>query len=85
MFIYFAIILRCVSLKKAPSNKCDRCGKEDYYFEICTYCKKKVCKYCIKSSATATKTERRVICKDCWTNKRTQKKFQKPAVAPVRI
>jgi len=71
-------------VKKAPSNKCDRCGKEDYYFEVCTYCKRKVCKYCIKSSATATKTERRVICKDCWTNKRTQKRFQKPVITAPR-
>ncbi len=66
-------------MKKAPINKCERCSDEDYYFEKCNYCKRTVCKHCIKSGATATKTERRIICKDCWGNKRRQKRFQAPA------
>ncbi|MBI4360479.1 hypothetical protein HY572_01760 [Candidatus Micrarchaeota archaeon] len=70
-------------MKKASLKKCERCGKEEYYFEPCTYCKRIVCKYCIKSSLTATKTERRVICKDCWGKKSTQKRFQAPASQPA--
>ncbi len=45
------------------------------------FCKRVICKNCIKSSSTAAKTERRVICKDCWGNKRKQKKFQTPSRA----
>ncbi|HLD76136.1 MAG TPA: hypothetical protein VI874_03895 [Candidatus Norongarragalinales archaeon] len=65
-------------MKKALS-KCDRCKKENYYFEPCMHCKKAVCHNCMKSSATATKTERRIICKDCWGDKRKQKAYQRPA------
>ncbi|MDP2717229.1 MAG: hypothetical protein Q8P02_00640 [Candidatus Micrarchaeota archaeon] len=68
-------------MKKAQNKKCPRCGKEDYYFEPCMHCKRVICKNCIKSSSNAAKTERRVICKDCWGDKKKQKAFQKPSRA----
>ncbi|MBI5036657.1 hypothetical protein HZC09_04925 [Candidatus Micrarchaeota archaeon] len=66
-------------MKKRKQNKCERCKKEEYYFECCMFCKRVTCKNCIKSSATASKTERRVICKDCWGDKRKQKVYQVPS------
>lgn len=46
--------------------KCGRCGDDAYYLEPCDYCKRIVCRNCQKSSLTASKTVRKVICKDCW-------------------
>lgn len=48
--------------------KCERCGKEAYYLEVCNYCNRKVCRNCHKASASPSKTMRTVICKDCWGN-----------------
>ncbi|PIT85592.1 hypothetical protein COU36_02395 [Candidatus Micrarchaeota archaeon CG10_big_fil_rev_8_21_14_0_10_59_7] len=55
-------------MKKRGSHKCLRCGKEAAYIEPCDYCepKRMVCASCMKSSKTASKIDRKVICKDCW-------------------
>ncbi len=46
--------------------KCQRCGEDAYYLEPCNYCNRIVCRNCQKSSLTASKIDRKVICKDCW-------------------
>jgi len=48
------------------TTKCERCGKEAHYREKCNSCNKYVCRSCNKSSKSASKTERLIICKDCW-------------------
>jgi hypothetical protein len=55
--------------------KCDRCSKEVHATEDCAYCKRAVCERCKKSAKHVKKTLRLAICKDCWTNIKTRKKF----------
>ncbi len=56
--------------------KCGRCGKDAYYLEECNYCKREVCRNCQKSSLTASKTVRLVICKDCWGDTKKRREFK---------
>ncbi len=57
------------------SGKCGRCGKDAYYMEACSGCTRMVCRDCQKSSLTASKTKRLVLCKDCWGDIKKRKKF----------
>ncbi len=61
---------------------CERCKREIYKNEVCTYCNRKICNDCIKSSMRVQKVTRLVICKDCWSNikKRTAFKNRKSEV-----
>lgn len=65
-------------VKLKEGRNCERCGKEAHYFEYCDYCepKRRVCRSCQKSSKTASKTLRLVICKDCWSKLERRKKFK---------
>ncbi|MBI3588459.1 hypothetical protein HY095_04655 [Candidatus Micrarchaeota archaeon] len=56
--------------------KCERCGRDAYYMEKCDYCSRNVCRPCQKSSLTASKTERKVICRDCWGDTKKRKAFK---------
>ncbi|MCL5430112.1 MAG: hypothetical protein M1504_01385 [Candidatus Marsarchaeota archaeon] len=62
---------------------CDRCKKEVYKAELCNYCGKKICDSCVKSSQKATKLQRLVICRDCWSMMPKRKAF-KAKQEPVR-
>ncbi len=56
--------------------RCERCSEPTHYLEVCTYCGRRVCQHCIKASRKASKLERRVICKDCWTDVKKRKAFK---------
>jgi len=60
--------------------RCERCSEPSDYLEVCDSCNKRVCRKCVKSSRRATKHERRVICKDCWTSVAKRKKFKEKVV-----
>jgi hypothetical protein len=53
---------------------CERCKKEIFKNEVCNYCGRKICHDCVKASQKASKTQRLVICKDCWG--KTEKKLK---------
>ncbi len=55
---------------------CDRCKREIFKFEVCGYCKRNVCFDCVKSSQSASKIKRLVICKDCWSDMKTRKAYK---------
>ena len=55
---------------------CDRCKREIFKLEVCTYCKRQICNRCMKSSQRVKKTTRLVICKDCWTDTKKRKVFK---------
>ena len=59
-----------------PVFICERCGKETHRTEKCNYCGKKICKACVKSSKNVKKTQRLVICKDCWGKMEARKKWK---------
>ncbi len=63
---------------------CERCGKEVYKNEVCNYCKKKLCFNCVKSSRRVTKTNRIVICKDCWGKITKRKQFKSEGRVEVK-
>lgn len=64
--------------KAREPHACERCKREAHYLEYCDYCepKKRVCRSCQKSSKTASKTQRLVICKTCWGNIKKRKAFK---------
>jgi hypothetical protein len=64
---------------------CERCKDEIYKNEVCSYCEKKICNNCIKSSMRVQKVTRLVICKDCWGNikKRTAFKNRRASLKPI--
>ncbi len=66
---------------------CERCKREVYRYEACTYCNRKVCYSCIKSTQRSPKTRRLVICRDCWGSmkKRGAFKNRKSEVAVVEV
>ncbi len=55
---------------------CERCKREVFRFEACNYCGRKVCHSCVKSSQTAKKTLRLVICGDCWSDMRKRRAYK---------
>lgn len=55
---------------------CERCKREIFKNEVCSYCNKKICNSCIKSSERFQKTTRIVICKDCWGNVKRRNAFR---------
>jgi hypothetical protein len=55
---------------------CDRCKREVFKYETCTYCNKKIGVECMKSSQRHQKTIRLVICKDCWSNMKKRTAFK---------
>jgi hypothetical protein len=55
---------------------CERCKREIYRNEACTYCGKKICNDCEKSSQRIQKTLRLMICKDCWSNIKKRTAFK---------
>jgi len=58
------------------TKTCDRCGKPAYILEGCEFCKRKLCKECIKSSKRIKKLRRMVICRDCWGKMDLRTKFK---------
>ncbi len=66
---------------------CERCKDEIYKSEACTYCGKKICINCEKSSMRVQKVTRLVICKDCWSNikKRTAFKSRRADTKPIEV
>ena len=63
---------------------CDRCKKHAYFLEKCNYCSKAACPTCLKSIRRAHKVKRLVICKSCWSNIPSRKKFLSEGAPPVR-
>lgn len=55
---------------------CERCSKHVYAVEKCGSCGKSVCESCKKSAKRVNKTDRHVICKDCWGNLGSRRKFK---------
>ncbi len=55
---------------------CERCSAEIYKHEFCRYCNRKICTNCVKSSRRVSKTQRIVICKDCWSVMKRRKAFK---------
>lgn len=55
---------------------CERCSADIYKYEICRYCKRKICFNCVKSSRRVTKTIRIVICKDDWGKIKNRQDFK---------
>ncbi len=55
---------------------CERCSAEIYKHDLCRYCNRKICNNCIKSSRRVSKTQRIVICKDCWSVMKRRKAFK---------
>ena len=65
---------------------CERCRKEIYKYVVCNYCGRKICNDCMKSSQRASKTNRLVICKDCWSDMKKRKAYKnKVALAEVSV
>lgn len=58
------------------TTTCQRCKKERHYLETCYTCSRNVCQYCQKSGKSASKTERLIICKDCWSDLKKRKKWE---------
>lgn len=67
-----------------PTYTCERCKREIYRFETCNYCSRKICNACMKASQKASKLNRLVICKSCWSelNKRTNYKNRRTMPQP---
>jgi hypothetical protein len=55
---------------------CDRCKQEVFKYELCNYCKRKICYNCVKSSQRSPKTRRLVICRDCWGSMKKRGAFK---------
>ncbi|MDD5023066.1 MAG: hypothetical protein PHU63_02760 [Candidatus ainarchaeum sp.] len=55
---------------------CERCGAQTSKIEKCDHCKKKICYSCIKSQKRIEKTKRYFICKSCWSDMPSRKKFK---------
>ena len=55
---------------------CERCGAEIYRSDTCNYCNKKICNNCIKNSKKISRTEKLIICKDCWSNMKKRSKHK---------
>ncbi len=63
---------------------CERCKREVFRYESCNYCGRKVCHSCVKSSQTATKTMRLVICGDCWSDMRRRRSYKRKEAPPAQ-
>ncbi len=55
---------------------CERCSADVYKYEACNYCKRKICNSCVKSSKRVSRTEKAVICKDCWSDLKQRKRYK---------
>ncbi len=51
-------------------------GKQAYYLEECSYCKKKVSQDNVKASKKKGKINRYVICKRCWSDLKARKQWK---------
>lgn len=58
------------------THMCDRCKREIYKYTKCSYCKRVICFDCVKSSQKGTRTQKLVICKDCWSNMKRRKAYR---------
>ena len=58
------------------ATKCERCGKDAHQLEACFSCNLMVCRACHKSSKSASKTNRLIICKTCWTSIPKRRKWE---------
>lgn len=63
---------------------CERCKKEIYRQYKCDYCGRTICSSCVKSSQTATKILKLVICKDCWGNMPKRKAYKSKKLLAVQ-
>jgi len=55
---------------------CERCENTTHMPKQCEYCKKVICRACLKSSKRVGKTVQLVICKSCWGNLKARKKYK---------
>ena len=55
---------------------CERCKDEIFKFQKCGYCGRQICNNCIKSSQKASKTNRLIICKSCWSDMKKRKVYK---------
>lgn len=55
---------------------CEICSNTMVVPERCEYCGKLACNACVKSSKRLAKVRRLVICRRCWGNLKTRKKFK---------
>lgn len=58
------------------ATQCERCKREDYKFEQCNYCGRSVCIACEKASQRASKLNRLVICRSCWSDMGRRKAYK---------
>ncbi|MDE1846166.1 MAG: hypothetical protein KGH53_02710 [Candidatus Micrarchaeota archaeon] len=59
---------------------CERCKRDIFKYNTCNYCKRKICVNCMKSSRKVTKTNRIVVCRDCWTKMPKRMQFKSATV-----
>ena len=55
---------------------CERCGKPTHLVRVCEYCKKSLCRACIKSAKRIEKVSRLIICKGCWGSIKKRRRFK---------
>lgn len=55
---------------------CERCGNQTAKLQPCTYCQKKDCVACIKSSRRKNKREKIYICRGCWGSLKVRAQFK---------
>ncbi len=55
---------------------CERCGREVHKYNVCSYCNKKICNDCLKSSKKVSKIEKAFICKDDWSDMKKRGKYK---------
>jgi len=64
---------------------CGRCGTQTVKLESCNYCRKKICTSCIKSSRRVKQRVKRLfICKGCWGNMKSRKKYKTTGMPSIR-
>ncbi len=58
--------------------QCERCKRYVHKAEVCSFCGRTVCYHCVKAIKNYYDVgkKRAVICKDCWTNMETRKRFK---------
>lgn len=55
---------------------CERCGRQTAKMQVCNYCSKKICHYCIKSSKKLKKVKELYICKSCWSSMKARRRYK---------
>ena len=63
---------------------CEKCHREIFKFVQCTYCNRKICNDCMKSSKRKSKSVRLIICKECWSIMPRRKVYKSTTMAPIQ-